>query len=363
MLLFADPADGHESSSALSRMGYLVSTPGDVVVSSSGGRTGGGYIGVHTDGILMIPADMGTAGWISFAMYVPAAPSDSSNPFVTVYNDEDGSVYNLAVRLTASGGFVLLDTAGSVVSTSSGSLWTPGQWHHVEIGMVFDVSVGGVSVKVDDLLVWEHLTANTYDEDANLITIARGVVTGGATVRIDDLCAWDATAFNDDPFVASMGDIRIASLAPVTDATTGSGWSHSGGGTFAADVASANSDSAYVQHQPPSTGPESNFLEFAHAGSPPDVGTVLAVGVIVDARRTAPGAAADATAAKTATYSPILRGQPISALPMFATYMAPAQEYTSHVSASFVDPSSNAPFSKASVDGALFGVSSESGGG
>ena len=292
-LRFFDPMVTYGSVASLGAGGFTVGTPGDVVVSATGGRSGGGYAAIADSGVLGIPtnsSDVTQRLWVSFSFWAEAVPGDSNTPLVRIYNG-GGTQLMAAVHLTSGQGFEVRDSNDSVVGMSADALWNPAGWEHLEIEVEGDGALGRVRVLLGDVEVLEVVdidTDATGGGSPDFVTMHRGVDAGGSATRFDDIATWDSvSAGSGDPFVQSVGDFFMEHRFPTGDVESNS-WAHSGGGGFYEDVDDSlgdhDDDSTYVESVPGGPGD----LVFSHAGGLV-ADTVLAVGVLVEGRRTQQG--------------------------------------------------------------------------
>jgi hypothetical protein len=197
--------------------------------------------------------------------------SPAQETFLEFY---EASVANFKVRLNTSRKIEVLDTAGTIVGTSSMAL-SVGVWYYIEIKAVIG-NTGSVEVKVDSNT---EINATSIDimNSANAYIDNMILFGNTAILSFDDLYLLDTTGAINNDF---LGDSRIDPFFPTADSTTQ--WLPSAGVTNYTNVddTAPNGDTDYVYSSTPG---DIDLYDFGNM--PIGTGEVFGVQVVANARK------------------------------------------------------------------------------
>lgn len=361
-LRFYDSIDLYGSVSDMEGGGFVFVNPSDVVVDVANGRTGLGHFAVRDQGEVMVMTDSTVAidvpFYVSFAFRMDSLPLAATNPFLEIRASGNDMVF---LRISPAGAIEVWREA-TMLGTTADGLVSAATWHHLEVRVLNDTVNGEVSLVLGDFEVLSLIGVDTQVFDGgtpDMVSFYRGVDAAVDYTRFDDVVMWDADGSGNFSDV-SHGDIILAPLAVNSDVEVQTGYGQAGGGAFYEELeevipGSNDGDSTYIETDATAAGGSPASAVFGHAGSPSDVGEVLAVGVIAEVRKTANGV-------PTATDFVVrgdLSGAPANVLadPLGAAAISPSLDFMLVRSEPLlVDPSTSSAWSKSGVDDAGFGI-------
>lgn len=140
-----------------------------------------------------------------------------------IARDPLADVTQCTVRLDNTGLIRAFDNTGSEIGVSANNAFNPGTWSFVEIGFGIASSAGWIAVQIDGVPVLTA-TGNTQASGNNTLGAVGFLVTSGAlgAIEIDDFRYSDTVVGPGSfPCDSWLGDLRVATLAPRADSSTG----------------------------------------------------------------------------------------------------------------------------------------------
>ena len=226
-ILWQDGFDSYATSTDLA-LEYVVAGP---TLNISGGRFGAGAIQItsHNGWSLLKGLTAISEIWIGCAVNITS--DGSSGPLFSFVNSSGGTEGTVAVNtltgvITGSKG--LVGVGGTALGSSGGGAISMGSWHWVEAHYKIHATAGIIEVWVDGVQVLNLTGQNTSYSGGSTISLAGlGNLLGayGLTASYDDIYILDP---NTSPNTSRLGDSRIETVVPTSDAGPNNGTPLSG---------------------------------------------------------------------------------------------------------------------------------------
>lgn len=280
-LLHMDGCDIYSSTTDLAAR-YPGSSVSSIGISTTAGRFGGGCIypnsssGVSYLGPIVVTHT--TLAIIAGGAFLPRVENDY--PIIQFGNSTGNSANNCELSLTFTAAQLILRRGGpsGTILASSASTY-PALWHHVEAKATVANSGGTVEVRINGNTVISY-TGDTMQSTSGTAGIDR-VWFGGyssVTAPCDDIYVMDTLGTSMNNFI---GDCRINTLVPVSDAAAAFTRSTGASNWSCVDEMRTNSDTDYVQSATVGHIDRYGYSDLAAA-----VATVYGVQAVTWARKT-----------------------------------------------------------------------------
>jgi hypothetical protein len=282
----------------MSRGGISANTVSLVHQKPTGGRFGGGALGVDQTGALRIPVAGVNSGtvYLAFAFRVDQeVDNGGASTWFSIYN-RSGLDQCVSVSSTPAHGFEVRDSDNSLVYTGGANQYQVDTWHYMEVKLVVSATVGALQIRIDGQeVVGTSEVPATQDFDLGAsggvpdFFWLTGIADSTLDTDYDDILIWDTAAEAGSSFIDQFnGDLRMYVDQPDAD-TASEAWTLSTG-----------VDSYALLDDPLSSGDhngDTDYIEIAINGAtrvsfpalPADVGTIHAVGTMVEMKKTNAG--------------------------------------------------------------------------
>lgn len=341
MFRFSDGFDSCAATADLSKKWDAVGT--NWAWSASGGVNGGGC--VQNAGVVgntlrkkyRTSSGATTVVYASAWVKIAAAPS-SDQAFLYFLSDTLAFCGGLMARSSTGLLATAASSATAVQNTSSTNI-CDNQWHHIEVSLSkpATATLGTLSCWVDGVQVFDGANSG-FLANSGITTVALASL--GQTITVDDLIVWDDVA-GAGPTTSPMGVRTIDTLRP-TAAGDDTGFALFGAASNhgAVSEVAANDDTSYVHASVVGTRDLYNFGDLA--GTPTTI-----TGVVLNHHVRMEGGTTGQMKSKAK------RGTSLSESAAVAV-SGPAYRNVQDIF--MVDPSTSAPWTKAGVDAAQFGL-------
>lgn len=217
-ILHMDGFDGYSSAADLN----LYYSGSGIGFNTSGGRFGGGALALNSGGYQMIiPITPPAEHWIGFSFYAGAT---GANGVLMMWRSASGVEARL--EYTPNSGTIQFWRGNESVLFGLFAGVTANAWHWIDIHYKANAS-GVAEVWVDGVRVINY-SGQTYQASTTLtyITVGDNSIAGVSGGFIDDLVIVDTTGSANN---GKIGDSKIETLRPTSDAGTNDGTPSTGG--------------------------------------------------------------------------------------------------------------------------------------
>lgn len=268
---------------------YINTTTGLSHLSTAGGRFGGGCMGCSYTSSNIGGGYLGPAiiphtatAVIAGGSHIPPA-SGGTYPCLVFGNTLGGSGTNELSLYYDAGLFKLYRGYGTTLLATTTGFYAPGLYHHIEAKAVIHDTTGSCEVRIDGVTAITVSSVDTRASTTGTAGVDRiGFVGSGTTVSSggawDDVYVLDTTGSVANNF---LGDVRINTLAPTSDAAVQFTKSTGASNFSCVDEGRMNSDTDYVESSTVGHIDRYGFADLAAA-----VATVYGVQPIVWCRKT-----------------------------------------------------------------------------
>lgn len=278
-VLFRDGMDRYNTATDL-LMVYNVSTGS---YGTTSGRFGGGGFSPSSIGLTLSLPSSESEFWMSMACsltgsgsgdrvvvsFMSAASSSNGVESCLTYNNSSG-----AWKLWRGQMGTLLGTFTSPMASG---------WHWLDVHFKFDGSAGVFEVWLDDIQEIDLTAQNTIENggQTTIIAMTWGDINSGAAApfTIDDIFLTDVTT-------GRLGDSRIVTLLPISDASPNQGMPSTGSDHYAVVDEPGFNTSDFIT-MPNTSGDKENFGFQSLTGSP---ATIYGVGLVLISEKSDAGA-------------------------------------------------------------------------
>lgn len=218
----------------LQAAGWILGPLSQVHPLTSGGRFGGGCVGVEALAYIKRPIIMtGSTIIVQLPVKIEKLSDVTTRDLVVFYNNA-GTDICAKIQLLGSGALKAINAASATVGTSSTGVVKDNVWQYVEVKIVVG-NTGSITVKVDDTQVINVVSTDTQPATATDVDLV-GFFSTSSTANdtfFDDIIFMDGSGSVNNDFI---GDKRIYELLPNgddgTDADFSSQPSQSVGSTY-----------------------------------------------------------------------------------------------------------------------------------
>lgn len=199
-------------------------SPGHVLRVDGGGQ---GATGNYQRLRFVLPHTTLTCG-IAERMWIAGIPSTTGQrPTPFMWKDVSNNIL-FAVQVTPTGRLQIVNSAGTVLGTTTNPVVSAQGWYHLEAKLFVDASVGSIEIRVEGTAVLVLTNFNTGTVPVGQIAVANrpDVSSASVSMYIKDFVVWDSSgSFNND----FLGSVLVTNLSPTSDVDLN--WTPSTGST------------------------------------------------------------------------------------------------------------------------------------
>jgi hypothetical protein len=231
-LLFTDGFDLYSAVADLEAAGWVINTPGNVLVQTTGGRFGDGAIKVQDNlgpPYLSRPVNIDANRiFVQFACKVENLSAATDEAWILFLNNS-GQDQVCRLMLQVNGSIQVEDAAGAVIGTTAAGVIQGGIWHYMEFEVVSNGSTGSIIIMIDETQVLNEtgLDTSITATDVDEVRFFSGSNSATEGTVYDDVIVLDDAGTS--PHNDSMGDLRITTLLPNADVAGEADWDLSTG--------------------------------------------------------------------------------------------------------------------------------------
>lgn len=265
-LLHMDGFDGYSSASDLYTMAY---TGGSINFTTSGGRYGGGALALFNGGYQLMTPIAALETWVGFALYL----GSSGNSECILCKWSSGSYDEAMVTINPLLGQLSFWSGRSNILLGQYTGLNGNAWHWLDIHYKADGTAGVAELWLDGTQVLNVTGVNsTRSSPSSLASFCIGDngIAGPQSSFIDDLVIVDTAGTTNN---GRIGDHKIVTLQPTSDAGTNNGTPSSGADHYAM-VADATWDASTYDTITNTSGQEELFGFADISGSPTNIAAV-----------------------------------------------------------------------------------------
>lgn len=250
--------------------------------STTGGRFGGGGYSPSSVG-MTLSLMAGSEFWSAMACSLTG--SGSGDRVVMSFSSVASAFNGVEATVTYNQSSGLWKLWRGPLSTLLGSITAPmtSGWHWLDVHYKMDGSAGVFEIWLDDVQLLDLTAQNTIQNggETTIIALTWGDINSGSTAEftIDDIIISDNT-------LGRVGDSRIVTLEPTSDATPNQGTPSTGTNHYAVVDEAGWNTSDYLT-MPNTSGDKENFGFASLSGTPT---TIYGVGIVLISQKSDAGA-------------------------------------------------------------------------
>jgi hypothetical protein len=274
--------DGFDEYAQNSDMGFYYTNPDNWNVDTTGGRYGGGsfYMSGGGEGFgYPMPAAQ-TEVWIGFAMACNNGATDGTNRAVLSFFSAAGLEASIFYCSQTSTWTCYRGNTNTLLGSGYGNFGNATVWHWVEFHYKISATAGVMEVWVDGVQVVDVTGADTTQNSSTQFTLIDWGYNGNqgsCSSYIDDSYVLNTSGSANN---TRLGDSRIESLKPTSDAGPNNGTCSSGSAHYAMVDENQNDGSTTTITIANTSGQEELFGMASLAGTPATVHAVKVLNIV-----------------------------------------------------------------------------------
>ena len=274
--------DGFDEYSSQNDLAFQYSNPDSWGFTTTGGRYGGGAMNMNGggNGLGYVLPSAQSEIWVGFAMACYNSGTDGDYRSVLSFLTTAGAECSICYCSQTGVWAAYKGSDNVLLGTGVGNIGNSTTYHWVEFHYKISASVGVVEVWVDGAQVLD-LTGvdNTYSGASSFTSIGLGYVgsQGCSSSNIDDLYVLNVSGSTNN---TRLGDSRIETLKPTSDASPNAGTPSSGSSHYAMVDESQNDAASTTITIANTSGQEELFGMGSLAGAPATVYAVKVTNIV-----------------------------------------------------------------------------------